>query len=150
MGIVLIAYSLLGIYATEMARSGETENAQLLLDRLYFQRKDAEWNFWKAAAVGPERLEVWERATERLGASSWVGEFLDAKVAFVEYRNESWGAKGLNAKDAGEFIEGGKTIVMHGSLRLREPAIETVILNPRPRAATAFVVRAGDYLERPS
>lgn len=149
MGIVLIAYTLLDIYSVQSAAGGEAENAQLLLDRMHFQRKDAEWTFWDSIeGKGLEGLETWEKAAERLGGSSWIGNFLDTQLAFVEYRNESAVAHGLEKENVEGFLEVGRTISMHSARQLRDPAIETVILNARPRAATAFVVRPGDYLER--
>ena len=148
MGIVLIAYTLLSIYSIQSVAGGETENAQLLLDRMYFQRKGAQWTFWDSVSKGGlEGLAIWESGTESLGGSSWIGNFLDTQQAFVRFRNESVVAYSLSKENVEDFLEVGKTVSMHSARQLKDVAIQTIILNKNPRAATSFVVRPGDYLE---
>ena len=162
MAVILIGITLSQIYDLGLALGQEGENTQLLVDRMYYLRKDSEYVFWRAAAGGEEeRLDGilnWANATEMgqdaIQKASWIGGKHSAAQVFQgrltppgcfgTYCNKTI-TKGVtdNIKydirrcihlSGGKTRSGGETRALGTSFHLEHP-----------KTASLFMVAEGDY-----
>ena len=90
MAIVIIGITLSQIYDLGLTLAQEGENTQLLVDKMYYLRKDSEYAFWEAAKSDKStRLKAvgnWVNTTEMgqntIAKAAWKGKTHSATLVF--------------------------------------------------------------------
>jgi len=170
LAIVMISYLLLGIYSVHSGLSEESENAQLLLDRIYFLKADAAHSFCRAAREGPEALENWEKAIERGGSlrvEAFFGKDYAQEELFYsqspkppmsfdldslvegEYRSADF-LRSLEGREIDALLEG-KILVMVDDVHKTfinssiKPSFSASFSSENPSASSVFSLEKGDF-----
>ncbi|MFC1454737.1 hypothetical protein ACFLQI_01470 [Candidatus Undinarchaeota archaeon] len=105
--IVLMAYFMFSIYSLHSSIALEGQSTTILLDELYFARKNAEGLFWQAAinkSNNQDKMVAWEKLAESsdLSISAWVGDQLNTSQLSC---NLTWLKDQSNGKNMHDEIE---------------------------------------------
>lgn len=160
MAIIIIGILLTQVYNLGVTLGQEGENSMMLVDRLYYLRKDSEYVFWQTA-LSPEEtrmdaIQNWANSTEMgrdslmgqdsIQVASWLGERHTAARVFqgaflpAGCQGPSCGRKIPEANQFQALIGAPR-----GCIRISIQSAGTSIYLESPRAASLFSVTGGDY-----
>ena len=169
LAIVLISLLLLNIYSIQEGLAQESENAQLLLDRIYFSRADAEESFGGAALEGPEALANWEKAIElqdSLEVEAFFGQEhspedlfysgnmkppisfdLDSRIGeYYRSRDLLRRFEGQSAREMYPLLEGEVLLMVDDPYEtLINPSFSASFSSKTPRTSSLLSIKRGDF-----